>query len=473
MRGMLLVALLWSSAVVWTAVAGLSCMGDDGNPTDHWTGIKANNNHHMYYYAQASTSFVQSPYGVDQDVNGAIMQTVLPLYDPAVNSTLGYVMWNDAPPGDYSPGSYYAHSKGVLATDGTSGFWLTHSMPNWPDFPADGSPGVFPSDKYAQSMACVSVTTATINAISDTMRVNYPYVFAHNMPDDLSDQLNWMVALIARDKVADTNETVAGAPITTLAGVPYEQFAKSAKWGEDVWDDLIAPYYETPMYVETWISGSGGAMSSMCYNSTNPAIEKINEEYDVYQVNQILMPDGDNWSNTQDHSKWGVAKSTEQGNNQIFYSTAVCIGDMNRMCSQEKRGGGALCTQNAGLLKAFTDIIVGTETCYLKDPCSTSSPCYWCAMPSDLTYPPTFFPTNSPVNAADTNSGDNALNITDPKVFIGAIVGAALLLSLIIYISKLRKNRQNKTSLAAKDHHAARSSFEVEKGNPMHYGFTH
>jgi hypothetical protein len=267
-----------------------------------------------------------------------------------------------------------------------------------------------------------------------------------------------MQALIQKTKVVATN-TTAVSPITTLAGVPYQQFAKSAKWGMDLWDDLIAPWYQAPMYVETWISGSGGPMSSMCYNQTNPAKEKINEKFDIYEVAAVRMPDGKNWTNTQDHSKWGVAVSSEAGNNQVFHSTAVCVGDMNRMCSQEKRGGGALCTQNAGLQQAFLSIVADVETCYLKNPCNVTSGsvCYWCTA-TDLTYPPTYYPTQSPAPVVDdgssssSNNSKNIFGINDTKFYILTIVGCAIIFGGVIYIGRLIQIRRAKKSpLASED----------------------
>jgi deoxyribonuclease II len=443
--------------------ATLSCLRDDGTPVDSWTGIKANNDHHMYYYSAANESFIRSPYGVDQTTNGALMLTVQPLYDASVNGSIAYLMYNDDPPNVGSASSTYAHAKGVLATDGTTGFWLSHSMPNWPNQPtgeyASGSAGIFPSDKYAQSMGCVTISASTANEIADTLRVDYPAVYIGSIPPDIADQVDHMTELINKVKISSTNITAANA-FYTMDGQKYIQFAKSKKWAMDLWDDLIAPYYKTPMNVETWISGSGGAMSSMCYNATNPAIEKINEPYDIFQVAYIEMPDGENWANTQDHSKWGVATNSEPDNNQKFNSLASCIGDINRMCSQENRGGGAMCIEDSGLKKAFTEIIAGTETCYLKDPCEDydddpSNPqCYWCpAQAAGLTYPPTYAPTQND-GGQDASSGasnnHSTFGVEDPKMFFGLVIGAAAVLGLVIYIVK-RYTKKPKVSMAQQD----------------------
>jgi len=58
----------------------------------------------------------------------------------------------------------------------------------------------------------------------------------------------------------------------------------------------------------------------------------------------------------------------------------VCVGDINRMCSQESRGGGTLCTSDDDALwYAFNKTITVVEDCWAYDPCSGSSTkCYWC-----------------------------------------------------------------------------------------------
>ena len=130
----------------------------------------------------------------------------------------------------------------------------------------------------------------------------------------------------------------------------------------DVWTynvdnpQCTATLFETPLNVETWILGSGGRMSSIC-GANNTFLE-----YNIYQVDDVKMPSGTNWSNTADHSKWANAVSRGSNANQQSYSSphgmlATCVGDTNRMCSQENRGGGALCTEeNYYLWLAFNSV---------------------------------------------------------------------------------------------------------------------
>ncbi len=60
------------------------------------------------------------------------------------------------------------------------------------------------------------------------------------------------------------------------------------------------------------------------------------------------------WTNAQDHAKWAVCKD---GNSW------TCVGDMNRMDTQEKRGGSFFCVNDENLWQAFKSVVYQTEAC--------------------------------------------------------------------------------------------------------------
>jgi len=72
----------------------------------------------------------------------------------------------------------------------------------------------------------------------------------------------------------------------------------------------------------------------------------IQKTFDIKYIN--LGPMGLHWAwpETHDHAKWGIT----------LHDPWVCVGDINRMISQRKRGGGTIAFQNQvlwlGLSKA-------------------------------------------------------------------------------------------------------------------------
>ena len=41
----------------------------------------------------------------------------------------------------------------------------------------------------------------------------------------------------------------------------------------------------------------------------------------------------------------------------------VCVGDINRMVSQKKRGGGTICLHDIGLWKSMRALVASTDPC--------------------------------------------------------------------------------------------------------------
>ena len=141
----------------------------------------------------------------------------------------------------------------------------------------------------------------------------------------------------------------------SLNGLDFISFAKSEAFGEDLYAELVAPNLQTDMLVETWPNGPG-KMNSSCQNT-----------YHVLNIDSINFKstsDVISFTTHKDHSKWAVSsdikKHHHRSKNMFKY---VCIGDINRMNTQKKRGGGTVCFHDKYVWKAFRDIISSFEAC--------------------------------------------------------------------------------------------------------------
>jgi deoxyribonuclease-2 len=119
-------------------------------------------------------------------------------------------------------------------------------------------------------------------------------------------------------------------------------FAKSNSWGKDLYEDLVSPYYRQGFYWETWRR-----------SPAEPTFCTPTYAYDAINVNTVAFP-GVSFSYTKDHSKWGVS---------IQPNNLACVGGINRMTSQSKRGGGTVCMNNAALWRSLTAIIAQHDSC--------------------------------------------------------------------------------------------------------------
>jgi deoxyribonuclease II len=215
-----------------------------------------------------------------------------------------------------------------------SGFWLVHSKPNWPN-QRSGGPIPFPDSTYSQSLMCITMNTSMFDTVASGFLINYPFIYDSYMSANLESTLPIFKSWIDKGKSTVTNMTYE---ITSRAGKPFLQFAKSKSWGRDLYDDFVAPVLNESIHVETWRSGSGGRMGSVCENSDDDTWTVHPISYDIIEVSLVTMPDGGSWKGTSDHSKWVSSPPFLNFSHAFQVSAigpgAVCIGDINRMCSQ-------------------------------------------------------------------------------------------------------------------------------------------
>ncbi|KAK6040671.1 deoxyribonuclease II [Cooperia oncophora] len=224
------------------------------------------------------------------------------------------------------------HSKGVAVFTIDSGFWLVHSVPNFPprekyDYPETGT-------KYAQSFLCLSLDADALVDLSHYMRHSQVTPYITNLPKNFEIIAPYLVDVVNRKSLgrADTRYTTAH-DFETRGHMRVKAFAKHKKFGQDLWHDFIALYLRTPMAVETWRNGAAKNVGTQCDNGEN-----------VYDIDSVKVLDKV-FASSKDHSKWGVSMNENV--------PAVCIGDVNRQVSQFKRGGGAVCIEDKTLWKTF------------------------------------------------------------------------------------------------------------------------
>ena len=113
--------------------------------------------------------------------------------------------------------------------------------------------------------------------------------------------------------------------------------AKNRHWAKDFWIDLVGPHLKSDMDVETWRRG------------TVPDAEDSDGDHvvtDILYINLEKLGVPYEWHYTKDHAKWGVSETNDW----------VCVADINRQTSQEKRGGGTVCIQNKLLWESMSEI---------------------------------------------------------------------------------------------------------------------
>ena len=104
--------------------------------------------------------------------------------------------------------------------------------------------------------------------------------------------------------------------LKSRGGLAFKVIAKNRKWNKDFWNDLVGPTLKADMDVETWIRGQ-----------IPPELDSdgIHKTFDVKYIDLSPLGMPWTWPETHDHAKWGITLDSDW----------VCVGDINRMISQE------------------------------------------------------------------------------------------------------------------------------------------
>lgn len=288
----------------------------------------------------------------DRDEPVALINTLRSLlpsvYEKQTTKKRSYLMYSDQPDGA-TPSNTYAHAKGVLGAeeDGTdAAFWLIHSTPHFPS-PSGSSKFYFPDGetKFGQTFLCVSLGSGALDDVAYQLRYARPYVYFDNLLSSAKGANPNLKALLDKDFITDAGTSTKKLKIGTKT---FTSFAKNKNWGNDVYEDLIAPGLKAGLLVETWMRGS--EIGSYCTPKS---------DYDVMDVNAMDAYGADGttkitWTEGSDHSKWAISVD---GSNQ------VCVGDLNRMTTQRDRGGGALCFTSSGLCNTLNNSVTDADWC--------------------------------------------------------------------------------------------------------------
>ena len=350
--------------------ASLGCRDENGNLVDWYVlynlpsaqDIKTGNEFidngfgYMYYSAPPkgqedwATGWTMSEIPIYHELS-IPGRTLQPFYDQPMRNDLLYAFYSDSPPGR-SPLTNNGHTKGVVAFDKNSGFWLVHSVPLFP--PPPGGQYDYPATEYGkniygQSFLCMTLPSSEMDNVANQLIYNCAGVYADWTNGDLMKRYPQM-AKVLNGEACSQDIRERKTTFTTLdRGHTFVSFAKTSEFQGHGDGDLYKtvssdPQIKTGLLTETW---------------SVPNIDMPTEctvDYKVYNVLgiQLFWP-GYIFLRTKDHSKWAVS---DNGRNPW-----VCIGDINRTKNKAPRGGGTVCHLNSKLWELFSDIVVYYEGC--------------------------------------------------------------------------------------------------------------
>ncbi|WGK69090.1 deoxyribonuclease II family protein [Candidatus Haliotispira prima] len=296
------------------------------------------------YFDESYQNIKISEHTLDTE-NGALYSTLNSIYK-SQNKDQGFITYNDEKLDYKLDDGTKGHCKGILVFNkkDNSAMLLSHSVPR---FPWQGELTLPESAKiFGQTLIAISLESYDLaNEIANQMlHQQNPGVFPGNsyLPDNISED-EPLAKLFNQSHIQESpNPSII--KLKSKLGKDFQLIAKNRHWKKDFWIDLVSPALKVDLDVESWRRGKA-PVSKM---------SGISEEVeDIIQVDLSKIGYSEyQWKYTKDHSKWAVANKAS--NDQEAW---VCVGDINRMVSQEKRSGGTLCFREPTLWKALRSLI--------------------------------------------------------------------------------------------------------------------
>ncbi|CAI9738985.1 plancitoxin-1-like isoform X1 [Octopus vulgaris] len=332
---------------VTCTVSSVGCMDFNNKPVDWFIAYKLP--HHTsvigteFYYMDANAkSWKYSPNNIDSK-SQPIYYTLRPIYENSTKGSFMYMMYNDEKPDTHSATESYGHTKGVIAFDKQSGFWLVHSTPKFPDYRHSGYQWPDNGHYFGQTFLCVTYPYKEMNKIGKQLKYNYPQIYDKSFPQTMvMDNPDMAAVVLNRSKVSNPpwNHTEI---LISKGGKKFVSFAKFSKFNSDLYSSWLAPALGSSLLVESWQNGRG-KLPSFCLG-----------KYQVFNVRYIGI-NKSSFKQTRDHSKWAI---TVKGASKYI----VCIGDINRQEHQEERAGGTVCFKDSSVWTSFYNVVKSYEKC--------------------------------------------------------------------------------------------------------------
>ncbi|XP_058055785.1 deoxyribonuclease-2-alpha [Anopheles bellator] len=259
-------------------------------------------------------------------------------------SSLLTILYNDEPsngPTDFERG----HTKGVLSTDGRTGFWLIHSVPKYPPEIGTGYGYPHTGQLYGQSFLCITLDASQLETVGQQLVQNEVTVYSSRVPAALAEQFPSLSKAAQMLPVDRSGPFYSQQMIRSRGGVEFVTFAKSRQFQKELYADWIAPALDVGLLVESWQHGAGN-LPSDCGRD---------RRHSVLNVREVVIGASERFATLKDHSKWAVDMTAA--------SRWVCVGDINRQEHQKQRGGGSVCRMSKPVAGLYRAMVGSVEPC--------------------------------------------------------------------------------------------------------------
>ena len=230
------------------------------------------------------------------------------------SSWTGWIVYNDETAHIDIKGTTKGHCKGILAWNKEHISWLIHSVPNFPRlFTGNTISDIEKGEHIFGQSFCYT-------------KLSYTDKLLHDIVNHIAIMEAHMYILQVDVQIPKATKTQTVQSITFSDKISHH--VKSPYAHIDIYSEYLCGKDQAVWNVETWKRGS--KITKACKN-----IQDI----------ETLKFAGNEYKESQDHSKWAISEE-------------LCfIGDLNRMESQSKRGGGGILIRDPDMAGAFRKLI--------------------------------------------------------------------------------------------------------------------
>jgi hypothetical protein len=298
-----------------------------------------------------------------------------------MSSLFNHIFYNDDPPNQtHPPSSKYGHCKGIVKWNNEFILWVRHSVPEFPNYATNFNI----SEKqliYGQSFHCVklSYTDERLHQILEDLKCMNAYVYCESLTYKIKPTKQifkfyiWLINRKYETKTYSLNPISPFEKIRTTVLCKNPQIlsiVKPPQRNTDIYKEVLEMHGFSNCKVETWRRGIKYTepeptpeqplrwwrrFGCCCWThptySSSSSVKIVDitllsfdqEKYRTVkkEINHVC------WKNTQDHSKWAIY------DNEYF-----AFGDLNRMTTQYKRGGGMFLCKEPDICKALLQLII-------------------------------------------------------------------------------------------------------------------
>lgn len=215
------------------------------------------------------------------------------------------------------------HNKGILLWNSTKIGWLVHSVPKYPNEIELDNFKIEDIEEghliYGQSFVYIELDIKELDNIFKQLKIMESNVYYTNYKkygDIKVEDKNLEKNLINNLKL-DRN---------------IFHISKSSKWNKDIYDEYVRIFMDSKILCQSWMKPG------------------LNSTENTKNIKNIKWDGKINYTSSQDHSKYAISMNKN--------NPWILIGDINRMESQYRRGGGGIMIKDKNLWNCFNKIIV-------------------------------------------------------------------------------------------------------------------